>query len=567
MHRSRWAGLAISLLLVVPPSGCSSRSAPRGGRAGDVRLVVLLVVDQLRGDYLTRLEPHFAAGGIRRLMAEGAHFANAYYDYSSTATGPGHATIVTGRPPRRHGIVGNAWYEAEGSGARRTSVSDESERIVGSGPGSDGAGASPRAIVGLTLGDQMKLADRRSREFAVSLKDRGAVLLGGKRCDGAYWWSSRDGQMRTSSYYGAALPAYLAAFNEERWADRFAGRTWERLLPEEAYAGCHVPDPRWYEGDAAFALRGLGAAFPHRLPEVRDRPGREYYEAVYGSPFGNEIVFEAAARIVEHEQLGRGAAPDMLCISLSANDVCGHMFGAESPEVMDMTLRTDRQVAEFLRLLERQVGLERCLIVLTADHGVTTAPELAVQYGAAAVRLDAGRLRDELNRHLQQVFGAGPEGSGWVQAVAIPSIYFSGGLRGVEAARRKEILIATAEYVRRQEGIAAAFTEEELSGAPPAEAEIERSLSYWSYCPGRSGEINIRLAPYCYLVDDELAGHSPGFSHDRHVPIMLYGPGVRAGRYWTPARVTDIAVTVAGLLGIEAPEDAAGRVLHEAMMN
>ncbi len=537
---------------------------PRVSSGRDVRLVVLLVVDQLRADYLTRCAAHFAPSGFRRLTGGGAHFVNAYFSHGSTATGPGHATIITGRLPRQHGIVANEWYLDPDEQDAQPSIADQAVRLVGDtgesarrGPSRDRPGVSPRGLIGPALGDQLKLSDRRSRVFAVAGKDRSAVLLGGRRPDGAYWWDHTTGGVQTSTYYRDDLPHYLSAFNAERWPERFAAATWDRVLPAAAYAGCRRDAPR----DTALA-GDWGDAFPYSLPPAGDR---WLFSMLDATPFGHEIVLELARRILVNERLGHGPAPDLLCVGLSSFDVAGHLFGPESEQMLDFVVRTDAQIAAFLDLLNRLVGLERCLVALTADHGVTTAPLAAQRGGLDAGRIDLRALWQDLNADLRRRFGSLAEGRDHVAGIVLPWVYFDPALAALDESARAARADAAAAFLRTRPGVADVFTARELTGPMPPPGDRPRWLAWRAFHPRRSGGIYIQLDPYWYKTGRQPVGHTAGSSHDRHVPIVLFGPGVRAGTCFAPADPLDIAPTLAALLGIEPPIDADGRVLHEAL--
>lgn len=538
--------------------GLPSAALAAGSSQKETRLVVLIVVDQLRADFITRFATHFGEDGFRRLTRDGAHFVNAYYSYGSSATAPGHATISTGRIPRQHGIVGNTWYLA---GSSQGAVADE---LCTSVPPGEGQGRSPRNLIGQTLGDQIKVSDVRSRVFSVSLKDRAAVFMGGHAADLALWWDLRTGDFVSSTYYGAELPPYVVEFNGAHVTDGFSGRQWRRLLKDEAYAGCHPINRAWPGG-----ARGLGPAFPHVLPTVEGESDYAFHSALWCTPFGNDLVFDMAERILKQEELGRRPAVDMLCIGLSSNDLCGHYYGPESPEVMDMTVQTDRQIAAFLSTLEDQVGLDHCLIALTGDHGVTTVPPLAQEMKLGGGRLDLKDIRNRLDGRLKRMLGLeadGADGQSIVSGVNLPWVYLDPSvLGGLSEDRRRGLIHEAAVFLRGIEGIEAVYTDDELSGPTPSPTDGHRYLAWRCYHPERSGQLYVQLRPFWYKVDNKIAGHTSGSNHDRHVPIILYGPRIRPGRYFSPARPSDIAVTLAAILGIEPPSDATGVVLHEAL--
>ncbi len=520
------------------------------------RLVVLISVDQLRGDYLQRWQPHFSEDGFNRLINRGAWFENGYYSYGCSATAPGHATLVSGRLPRQHGIVGNKWFLEPGITKGAYAVVDPKTKLVGAGGLALKIGKSPHQLIGSALGDELKLADKRARVFSVSLKDRTAIFAGGQRPDGVFWWDRSNGRFVTSTYYMKKLPDYVQDFNKTKWADRFVGAEWKPLLGPEVYAGCYALEQDWHP-----AFERYGAAFPHQLPA---EPGLLYYTAIYTMPYGNEVVLELAHRIIVNEQLGQDAVPDFLSVGLSSNDPCGHVFGPQSAEVLDITLRTDRQLAGFLNLLDEQIGLDQCLIVLTGDHGVSPAPKVAEALGLRAGLFDTGAAIDGLNETLRPL--APPDAPDpLVLGANQPWIYCDPRFEEADRAVDGALTRAAVKYLRSLDGIADVFTGPELAGPAPSPDDLNRWLAWRSYYPGRSGYFFFKLDPFWYRSTSNFAGHNGAYRSDRHVPIVFTGPRIRPGRYAQQVDTTDIAVTLSAILGIPAPTDAIGRVLHEAM--
>lgn len=537
--------------------------AENDGATEEPRLIVLIVVDQLRGDLVTRFAADFADDGFQRLMKGGALFANAHYSYGATETAPGHATIATGRLPRRHGIVANKWYPDPAKPSGLHAVTDAGCCCVPAPADAAAPGASPRSLIGPALGDQLKVGDRRSRVFAVALKDRAAILTGGQRPDGAIWWDLNTGCFVTSSWYADKLPDYVESWNAAAPADQYAGKPWNLLLDASRYEGCRPVEPSWH------GYLGLGHEFPHVVPKRDASRPRDYYAALWCTPFGNDLVIDMAERVLRAEKLGAGPAIDMLSIGLSSNDLVGHYFGPDSIETRDMTLQTDRQLARLLRLLDETVGLSRCLIALTGDHGVTTTPLVTERLRLGGGILDLPKVQAKLNDQLQSFFPPPDHGEPphtIVYGMDIPWVYLNRSLLGMLSPEKRQALMRRAvEVMRGFEGVDEVFPADELTGPMPSPADTHRYLAWRCFHPQRSGELYVRLGPYWYKTDDKIAGHDSGSNHDRHVPIFLLGPRVKPGRYYTPADPCDIAPTLAALAGIEAPLDADGRVLHEAI--
>lgn len=547
--------LLCSLCLTLGPVAVAGDERQAASRP---KLVVLFMIDQLRADYLSRFDGLLGPDGFHRLERDGAWFTNANYSYVPTATAAGHASVATGRLPRQHGIAMNQWFQKPGAEQSQGAAWDDSVRLIGL-PDAKKAGASPHNQIGPALGDELKLADRRSRVYSVAIKDRAAIYMAGKRPDGVYWWNLDTGRFISSTYYTDALPAVVQAFDDEKWADHFRGAKWERLLPDEAYAGCYPYLPEWTTEHAATAK------LPITLP-TEDQPTRKYYAAVEASPFGNELVFELASRLLEAEKLGRGPAADMLCVSLSSFDIAGHFYGPQSEHMLDFFVRTDRQLAEFLRRLDQCVGPGNWLLALTGDHGVTPIPQIAQQLNLGGGQIELAKLRTDLNAELNRKFGAALGSKELARPITVPWIDFRDEFGRLEPDLRSEVLDAAVEFLQRQPGIGPVITADELrESAPEGSDDVEKRLVWRGFFDGRSGQIFFQVKPYWYEKSEDLAGHSFGFSYDRHVPILLCGPGLQPGRYAAAADPLDIAPTLANLLGIEPPLDYAGRVLSEAL--
>jgi hypothetical protein len=491
----------LSVLFIATNGWAQARESRRPG------LIVFIVVDQFREDYLTLLEEHFVTGGFKRFLTDGARFTNAYLDYGVTATGPGHASLATGAVPSRHGIVGNVWLDAN-TGRRQYCCGDDGAAILGSSSARGSSGRSPRWLEADTLGDRIKIAgEGRAKVWSVSLKDRSAILTAGKRADGAVWWDKDTGRFVSSSHFGASLPKWAAQLNNDRFADGYFKKSWDLILPESAYprrffdkvAGADVYR-KWHSGD-----------FPKILGRGLEQPAREFYRALYVSPFGNELVFECARRAIEHEKLGADEYTDLLNVCLSSNDAVGHRFGPDSRETIDCTIRTDRQLAEFFAWLDLKVGLDRCVVTLTADHGVGPIPEFAAGLDEGGGRLNADQVAEGVNRKLAALLGTAPEAKRLVAEVMFPWLYLDESAVESSGFKMDEVARLAAEAARSLPGIEQAVASVDIGEAGSAASRDLRRLIENSYYPGRSGQVYLHWARYWY-ADDDVAGH--GAAHD-----------------------------------------------------
>lgn len=556
MRKSPRFGLSLLCFLILLITFTSVSDAQQRRRISDatqsarVRLVVAITIDQFRFDYLRRFEDQFGEGGFRRLLKGGAVFTRANYSHVPTVTACGHATFLTGTTPAYNGVVGNDWFDRE-TGTRVTSVTDRSVKGLGSRDGA--GGASPARLIGSTLGDEMKLASAgAAKVVGVSIKDRSAILPAGKRPDGAYWFNAASGNLISSSWYFSDLPEWVKAFNRDLRPDRFFGKRWEKLLPEAAYLRSG-PD------DAGYEKSPLGNKFPYTLTGGEEAPGPRFYNLFQATPFANDYLVDFAKAAIEGEKLGADEIADLLTISFSSNDLVGHAYGPNSHEVHDITLRTDRSLAELFSYLDRRIGLDRTLIVVTADHGVGPAPEQveALGYGG---RIEARDLREAVETTLDERFGQ----EKWVLADVNYNVYFDESVISRLKLTTEEVENVAALALMKRKGISEVFTRTQiLSGDLPRTVTAQRVVN--GYHPQRNGNLVIVTQPFFLIGEGAVASHGTPYGYDTHVPVIFLGSGVAAGEYHQDCSPADIAPTLAALLRVEPPSNSIGRVLAEAL--
>ncbi len=556
--------LIIALCLA---TGTAARAAPP-------RLVVVVAIDQFPQEYLDRYRPLFGPDGFNRLMNGGADYVECHYGHFITATGPGHAVMLTGSDPVHNGIVGNAWFDRV-TGAPRGCVEDARFPIVGSeAPEPPGAGVSPLALASPTVGDGLRLATGlQAKVIAASIKDRGAVLMGGWRPTAAYWFDSSTCRFVSSTYYMERLPEWAARFDAAQPCRQYLGRPWKRQRNDPAYLRYADVDDAPYEADAD----GLGRTFPHPVKEGGQ--GTERFAAVVASPYGNDLLLRFAEAAVDGEQLGRDAVPDLLLLSLSSNDYVGHSFGPHSQEVLDMTVRTDAQLAELMRFLDRKIGRGQWLLVLTSDHGVAPVPEYLEKVGFLPARPDHYRFdlkaaRERVEHALtERFFDSQPAPEGF------PGFFVDWGGQTdpfvwINAAAGKQLpkpltygtlLAAVKEEIGQVEGVSRVFAVPERAALAASLDPFDRR-AYRTWQLPNGGDLLVQLAPY-WLPSGHGAGttHFTPYEYDTHVPLLLYGPGIRPGRYDRSVEVVDLAPTLAEILAINAPPLCTGEVLREAV--
>jgi predicted AlkP superfamily pyrophosphatase or phosphodiesterase len=561
--------LLLSVCLLISISGPIApgqrRPAPDQGRQRP-RLVLLIVVDQFRYDYLERFGDLFVANGLRRLLRDGASWTQSNYDHMPTYTAPGHGTMMTGAYPAETGIVGNEWPDRV-TGKKVTSVSDTSVQLLGGKAGD--TGSSPRRLMSSTLGDELRLVTNdRSKVIGVSVKDRSAILPAGRHANAAYWFSVTSGTMVSSTYYFDQLPAWVASFNNPRPADQYFGKKWERLLAESEYIKRAGPEsPKWETVTAA----GDTNAFPHTITGGATAPGPAFYSAFDHSPFNNELVLSFAQQAIVNEQMGQDDDTDVLTVSFSANDYVGHRYGPYSHEAMDVTLRTDRQIATLLDFVQTKVGLANTLIAFTADHGVGPIPEHSGAIGLGGARIKTTDLLNAIRAGIKTRYNAEDyiykfEDNGvWRDGFMNGNIYFNYAALDRDKVNTEELAQVVGKAALSVAGVARYFTRAQLlRGATSITDPIERRALHGFY-PSRSGDVVLIAEPFKYLGDTITATHGSAYSYDTHVPTIIMGAGVTPGRYFEPASPADIAPTLAALLGVTPPSNATGRVLLEAI--
>jgi predicted AlkP superfamily pyrophosphatase or phosphodiesterase len=555
------------------------------------KLVVLVVFDQMRGDYIQKWQPLFGKDGFARLQAEGAWYVNCHYPYAITATGPGHSSMLTGCGPDVHGIIGNTWYD-RASGAvvncsesiRYTRVPplpknlpkdelldeikerEEKEKKKGveesetktEGGSKEKPYGTPDRLLAPTFGDAIKLATGgKAKVFGLSFKDRSALLPVGAKADGAYWLDSADGMIVTSSFYRDAVHSWINELNTKRLADQWFGKTWERLRADLDYVKFSGPDAVVGEG------KGIrqGVTFPHPMNGGLKRPGKAYYDALATSPFGNDFLLEMVRAAVVSEKLGRHDVPDLLSVSFSSNDFAGHAWGPDSQEVLDVTLRSDRQLAALLKLLDEEVGAGKYLLCLTADHGICPLPEVSAKRGLDARRVSMRPILTLAETYLRRVYE--PEAPADAKTKFIENrtglwIYLNQKLIASRGLKVSDVARTLAEFLEQQEGVGRAFTRADLEGELDAYDAIGQRLRK-AYHPDRAGDVSFILKPYWLEGDPKTATgtlHGTPYPYDTHVPLLVFGPNVKSGIRREEVVPATIASIFAKALGIAPPAKA-----------
>jgi predicted AlkP superfamily pyrophosphatase or phosphodiesterase len=505
------------------------------------KIVVGIVVDQMRWDYLYRFYDHYSEGGFKRLLREGFNCEQAFINYLPSYTAPGHATIYTGTTPAFHGITGNDWPEKAGS----KSVYCCADSLVFSLGGSQSAGRmSPHNMIATTVGDELRLhTNFESKTYGIALKDRGAILPGGHSANGAFWFDDSTGNFISSTYYYKCLPAWVRRFNAQRYPDSLLTMPWELLLPAAAYRQS-IKDDNAYE----YVMKGeQSPVFPHRFASGD-------YKAIRRSPAGNQLSFLFAKELIVQEQLGKYNC-DLLALSLSATDYVGHAYAPNSIEVEDLYLRLDKQLGSFLRFLDNRFGADEYLVFLTADHGAAHNTEWLQSMRIPAGNLSESDLMKRLNARLTSTYGK----VSLIRALMNYQIFLNDTAIASAGLDRDAIKRSLINWCSDERGIQFAVDIEagSMNILPP---QLSYLLLQGYYAP-RSGAIALIYEPAWYSDGRKGTTHGTWNPYDRHIPLLWYGKGVRKGSTFTPVQMVDIAVSLAALLHIQMPNAATGKVI------
>ena len=513
------------------------------------KLIVILVIDQFRADYVESYGHHWTKG-LRRLLDEGAWFSEAAYPYLNTVTCAGHATVASGTFPSTHGMVSNGWFDREAGVPVRCTI-DPDVPVVSHGPPIDG-GESPHRLLVPTLSDELRLQlEGDSRVATFSLKERSAIMLAGHRADAVVWHGGGDTWLTSSAYTQQSVP-FLADFIRRRPVSRDYGLQWTRMLPIDQYR--YDDDGIGEQPPANWA-----GTFPHALEGEAGTPDRQFFERWRTSPWSDEYLNAMALAAVERLELGQRGTTDYLGIGYSALDLVGHRFGPRSHEVQDVLIRLDATIGALLDALDAYIGPDTYVIGLSADHGVSPIPEQVAARGIDAGRTANLEVRARLEDALRGFYGPGDR----VAGMAANGVYFAPGVYA-QLQSDPQALDAAIEVLRSSPGVARVFRGETLPGRRQSTDDLERAAAL-SYYPERSGDLIIMTKPY-WIGGGNAASHGTANLYDRRVPVLLFGAGIRSGRYHQAATPADIAPTLAYLVGVTLAEPD-GRVLAEALEN
>lgn len=519
------------------------------------KLVVGIIVDQMRQEYLYRFYDKFGKGGFRKLMNDGFMLKNAHYNYTPTITGPGHASVYTGTTPAVHGIIGNEFYDKK-SKKFVNCVEDTLYRPVGN----DGANGrlSPWRLLSSTVTDELKLfTQKRAKVIGISIKDRGAILPAGHLADAAYWYDSKSGKFISSTYYMTKLPDWLVKFNGQNLADKFLSQEWQTLLPIEQYTESG-PDDSPYESKFTGQDR---STFPYKLSQLRAKNGN--FGLLTSTPFGNDYLTHMANATLIGEQMGKDEITDFLCVSYSATDAVGHAKGPNAIEVEDTYLRLDRSIENLLQKLDLEVGSGNYLIFLTADHAVAEVPQYLKDNKIPSGYFSDDKLKSKLDEFLSSYY----PGKSFIENISNQQIFLNQeAFNRDPRASGMDMFIVTeliGKYLMTMNGIANYYTEATLRQGNYSEGGSKGSIIR-GYHAKRSGDIVYILEPgWTESGSTQGTTHGSHYTYDTHIPALFYGYGIKKGSSVQYHCITDIAPTISSLLNIKFPSGSTGQPIKE----
>lgn len=521
------------------------------------RLVVGIVVDQMRADYIYRYWNNYGEGGFKRMVNEGAFLRDAHFDYVPTETGPGHTSVYTGTTPARHGIVANDMYVRTTGSTRYCASAADSIHGVGT---DDAVGRrSPENLLATTLSDELeRRTDGLSKTIGIAIKDRSAILPIGRTGDAAYWFGAgADGAFVTSTWYTDSLPQWVQRFNGERLAASYLGRTWDLLLPEARYHQA-LPDENRYETPLPGATT---PTLPQDLKALFKASGSTGIIAT--TPWGNTLTTDFALAAVEGEDLGTDPFADLLAVSYSSTDIVGHRMGPRSLEVEDIYLRLDLELARLFAELDRRVGKGRYTVFLTADHAALDVPQYLKDQKGSAGYIEGEALKNHVEAGMVQRFGPGP----WVRSLVNEQVFLNDSL--IDARRMEHVKMqrAACEVLLTHPLIAEALCASDLSRMDYFNGL--RRLLQRGYMPQRSGDVLFAYRPGYFEPYDKAphkgTTHGSGWNYDTHVPILFMGRGIQHREVARRTSITDIAPTIALVLGMTVPDASNGTTVLEVL--
>ncbi len=508
------------------------------------KLIVGIVVDQMRFNDLYRYYDLYSENGIKKIINEGSNFTNAHYNYIPTNTGPGHASIYTGTTPYYHGIINNDFYDKS---IKKVINCVADPDVVSVGSQDEQGKKSPKNLLATTITDALKLFNKNSKVISISVKDRGAILPAGHMADGVFWYNTKTGDFITSSYYAKDLPNWIKKFNELKLPDKYLSNEWKLLLDKKYYE-INSPDESTYEPD--FFKEGK-KSFPHSFKNLSPN---EKYNAFAFTPFIHEMLIELAKAAVINEKLGKNSVPDFLALSFSSTDLIGHTWGNYSYELMDTYLRLDRQLADLIEFLNKEIGVNNYLLFLTSDHGAVETPAYLRDNKIPTGELSNSKILDSLKAFTNRTYGT----SDVIEFFSYGFVYLN----------RTVIVQKNLDYFKVEKEISSYLrdvfpeiqtiaTRSELEKLQPSRTGNNFILNGWH--PYKSADIIFTLRPgYLFKFLEQGTTHGTAYTYDTHIPLIFYGWKIPVQTIKDKVYIVDVAPTIANLLKIAEPNASIG---------
>ncbi len=513
-------------------------------------LVVGIVVDQMRMDYIYRYWEKFSENGFKRMIRDGFLCKNAHINYAGTYTAPGHASIYSGSTPMTHGIIGNDWFDKK-ENQMVYCVYDSTQTSVGTK--ADAGKMSPHRMLVPTIGDVIRTNSVfKGKSIGISLKDRGAILPAGFSANGAYWMDYTSGDMVTSSYYMEKLPVWVSNFNKQKWPDKLAKNGWSTLLAIEKYVESsedNSPYERLMDTKET-------PTFPYDLPAIIK--ASSYYS--FGiSPFGNTLLGKFAEQAIINEDLGGDENMDLLAISFSSTDMAGHMFGPQSIEIQDTYLRLDLELSSLLKMLDDRVGSGNYTLFLTADHAAPSVPQLLIDQGIPSGTVDRKDLRAYMEKALDTSFGD----ADWVRSYYNQELFFNYKTFDAQGKSIEDGYSVIRKALDDYDGIVSVYSKEDLQHPLPHNKFTQLTRNGWNQM--RSGDMAVQYSPGLIEYYNKGTDHESSYNYDTHIPLILMGKGIKNGVSSDPVDVSQIVPTVCMAISVALPDASEHRVIKKAL--
>ena len=522
--------------------GCSASSENK-----KPKLVVAIVIDQMRYDFLENLSHRYSDNGFNRLVNEGFNCKNNFYNYVPTVTGPGHSSISTGSTPKTHGIVGNNWYDRE----RRHSIYCTDDSNYNNVGGDDYSGnKSPNNLLVETFADINKMSNNKSKTISIAIKDRGSILMGGKTADAAYWYYGKErAQWITSTFYMNQIPDWVKEFNKEDNLEKYL-EDWNTLKDISTYEN-HEIDNNSFEK----LFKGKdNSAFPYDTKSLMKH--NDCFDMIKETPYGNTMTTDFAIEAIVNENLGKRGVTDVITVGYSSTDYIGHSFGVASVETQDTYIRLDLEIQKLLSFLDKQIGKNEYTLFLTADHGVLEIPAYLSSTGVNAQAVSENDLTNKVVKKLNDVLGI--EVKKLIANVDNSQIYLNDEVISEMNLNKSKVVNELVKILESFDFISKAYTADFILGSSEL-IEYEKLIQN-GYHKERSGDIALILKENVIFYNGKGTTHGSGYNYDTHVPLIFYGYGIKKGETLNHTEIPDIAPTISKLLGLEM-KNSTGKVL------